>query len=213
MFCSKCGKEIVADSKFCQACGAEASMASPVPTSDQTACEKKATPSGKCRPSGCLIFGILVLIGIIVAIIKGAAHTDSAAPVASTPKSSSAEKPMTWAEIKKAKADLNKSWDEVKTEFKTSVGVNPETKAKVEHSDSSGNDASKKSTEILKSAIYNGLKDAIVNEAQKSLSSDEMNEMKSAAKSLLSDDNLRELKESKDDLEAALNELKNLKIE
>lgn len=123
MFCTKCGKEIADDSRFCTACGCSISnvAATPIPA--------QQSPAGKAVRK---IRTSWIVIGIIVIILVIALAVDRNSPenVAVRQKESqvteapSNEKPVTWgdvkkswAEAKKAKQDLDKSVDDLKNEW------------------------------------------------------------------------------------------------
>ncbi len=129
MFCSKCGKEIADDARFCTACGTTTAGGSansaPFP-------RKKNV---RIRPSW-IIIGIFIVI-MIISMVCSKSSSENRATVAkqATVKDETQEKRVTWRDVKKsyddyreAKKELDASvkevkdgWRDVKKLIKTSI--------------------------------------------------------------------------------------------
>lgn len=129
MFCSKCGKEIADDARFCTACGTATAGGSansaPFP-------RKKNV---RIRPSW-IIIGIFIVI-MIISMVCSKSSSENRATVAkqATVKDETQEKRVTWRDVKKsyddyreAKKELDASvkevkdgWRDVKKLIKTSI--------------------------------------------------------------------------------------------
>lgn len=119
MFCSKCGKEISDDARFCTACGTatarESANCAPLP-------REKAV---RIRPSW-VIIGILIAIMIISMVCsKNSSENRSAVAKRAEVKSETQEKKVTWHDVKKsyddyreAKKELDASVKEVKDSWR-----------------------------------------------------------------------------------------------
>ena len=115
MFCSKCGKEIADDARFCTACGTATAggSANSAPFS-----RKKNV---RIRPSW-IIIGILIVI-MFISLVCSKSSSENRATVAkqATVKDETQEKKVTWRDVKKsyddyreAKKELDASVKEVK---------------------------------------------------------------------------------------------------
>ena len=129
MFCSKCGKEIAGDARFCTACGTATAGGSansaPFP-------RKKNV---RIRPSW-IVIGILIVITIISMVCsKNSSENRAAEAKQVAVKTETPEKKVTWRDVKKsyddyrdAKKELDASvkevkdgWRDVKKLIKTSI--------------------------------------------------------------------------------------------
>lgn len=121
MYCTKCGKEIADDSRFCTACGnaINKTMSSPISETPPP------TPKRKIRTSW-IVIGIIIVILIIAILVDRNSPENKAARLEREQATieKSAEKQVTWgdvkkswAEAKKAKQDLDKSVGELKSEW------------------------------------------------------------------------------------------------
>lgn len=129
MFCSKCGKEIADDARFCTACGTATAggSANSAPFS-----RKKNV---RIRPSW-IIIGILIVI-MFISLVCSKSSSENRATVSkqATVKDETQEKKVTWCDVKKsyddyreAKKELDASmrevkdgWRDVKKLIKTSI--------------------------------------------------------------------------------------------
>lgn len=129
MFCSKCGKEISDDARFCTACGTATAggSANSAPLS-----RKKNV---RIRPSW-IVIGILIVITIISMVCsKNSSENRAAEAKQVAVKTETPEKKVTWRDVKKsyddyrdAKKELDASvkevkdgWRDVKKLIKTSI--------------------------------------------------------------------------------------------
>lgn len=129
MFCSKCGKEIAGDARFCTACGTAtaggSASSAPLP-------RKKNV---RIRPSW-VIIGILIAIMVISMVCsKSSSETRAVVAKKAEVKAETQEKKVTWRDVKKsyddyreAKKELDASvkevkdgWRDVKKLIKTSI--------------------------------------------------------------------------------------------
>ena len=115
MFCSKCGKEIAGDARFCTACGTATAGG---PANSAPLSRKKNV---RIRPSW-IIIGILIVITIISMVRSKRSSGNRAAEAKQTAvKAGTPEKEVTWRDVKKsyddyreAKKELDASVKEVK---------------------------------------------------------------------------------------------------
>lgn len=122
MFCTKCGKEIAEDSRFCTSCGCPINPSSATPTSGLPTV---AAPKRKIRTSWIVIGVVLVVLIIAILVDRNPPENKSARlEQENAEKTKELEKPVSWGDVKKswaearrAKQDLDKSVDELKSEW------------------------------------------------------------------------------------------------
>ena len=129
MFCSKCGKEISDDARFCTACGTAIAGGS----ANSAALSRKKNV--RIRPSW-IIIGILIVIMVISMVCsKNSSENRAAEAKQVAVKTETPEKKVTWRDVKKsyddyrdAKKELDASvkevkdgWRDVKKLIKTSI--------------------------------------------------------------------------------------------
>ena len=115
MFCSKCGKEIADDARFCTACGTVIAGGS----ANGVSLPRKRNV--RIRPSW-IIIGILIVIMVISMVCsKNSSENRSAVVKRAEVKDTTQEKKVTWRDVKKsyddyreAKKELDASVREVK---------------------------------------------------------------------------------------------------
>ena len=132
MYCTKCGKEIADDSRFCTSCGVAINKTMSLPIS-----ERPLPPRRRKIRTSWIVIGVLVIVAIIAMIVDRNAPENKAARLACerSEMQESNEKPVTWSDVKKswadakkAKQDLDKSvgalkdeWNDFKKEVKDAV--------------------------------------------------------------------------------------------
>lgn len=122
MFCTKCGKEIAEDSRFCTSCGCAIKPADTIPTIGSPTV---VVPKRKIRTSWIVIGGVIVIL-IIAILVDRNSPENKAARIEheKSEKTKVPEKPVSWGDVKKsweearrAKQDLDKSVNELKSEW------------------------------------------------------------------------------------------------
>lgn len=122
MFCTKCGKEIAEDSHFCTSCGCAIKPADTIPAIGSPTA---VVPKRKIRASWIVIGGVIVILIIAILVDRNSPENKAARiEQEKAEKTKASEKPVSWGDVKKsweearrAKQDLDKSVDELKSEW------------------------------------------------------------------------------------------------
>lgn len=122
MFCTKCGKEIAEDSRFCTSCGCAIKSLDGIQTSGSPTV---VAPKRKIRTSW-IVIGAVIVILIIAILVDRNSPENKAARIEQekAEKTKASVKPVSWGDVKKsweearkAKQDLDKSVNELKSEW------------------------------------------------------------------------------------------------
>ena len=122
MFCTKCGKEIADDSRFCTSCGCAITPSIAAQTSGMPTVTMQKR---KIRTSW-IVIGAVIIILIIAILVDRNSPKNKAARIEreKSEKTEVPEKPVSWGDVKKswaearkAKQDLDKSVDDLKNEW------------------------------------------------------------------------------------------------
>ena len=159
MYCTKCGKEIADDSRFCTSCGAAINKTIELPISERPL----EMPKRKIRTSW-IVIGILIIVAIIAMIVDRSAPENKAVrfSLERTETDRTTQKPVTWSDVrktwsdvKKAKQDLDNSVGELKSEWND---LKKQVKDAVDGADTHDDLEIKTDSDCLKSAVHDSKK-------------------------------------------------------